>query len=394
MIDYSFIRYKPTLEQALNIGDSPTATHLLYDMIALSPNEAYMQITNVSGGISFEGSYEAYIVDCNGDELQDIKNNVFIEEFSSNGVTQCKIEYVNFGTDYYKKTVLIKLVDIVSDAVYYSNPLTISDYRNWETSYFQYKNDDDFKGIGYTNAQCWQSIRLRTYFDIPIDESEVENYYQISRSYVVSARALINQKEQYRIDYINRFTYERLNILLKHDSIYINTVRITDKPTAESSEREGNSNFFLSSFVASLNYNVTYSYEYQIYEGFKINELKPLGIYTLDSIEDNINAQFNGNIRINTGTLRLYDASDDSLIHSFNESEIEIDGGTNIDIPTGILDYITTNGSYYFLMDSGLVSNSDLNIDYEGITDKTYWTFTVTDGEYDSDEYNNDEYLT
>src|SRR5690606_22405752 len=144
-----------------NIGDSPTATHLHYDMIALSPNEAYCQITNVDGGISFEGDYEAYIIDCTGIELQDITNNVFIEEFSTNGVTQCKIECVKFLIDNYKKTVLIKLVHTTSDAVYYSNPLTISDYRNWETSYFQYKNYDDFQGIGYTNAQCWQSIRIR-----------------------------------------------------------------------------------------------------------------------------------------------------------------------------------------------------------------------------------------
>lgn len=391
MIDFSFIRYKPTLEQAMNIGDSPTATHLYYDMIALSPNEAYCQITNVDGGLSFEGDYEAYIIDCNGDELKDITNHVFIEEFSSNGVTQCKIEYINLGTDYYKKTVLIKLVDTTSDAVYYSNPLTISDYRIWETSYFQYKNYEDFQGIGYTNAQCWQSIRIRTYFDIPIDETEVENYYQISRNYTVSARALIKKYEQYRIDYINRFTYERLNILLKHDLIYINTVRITDKPTAESTEREGDSNYFLSNFIASLNYNDTLTYEYQIFEGLILTSKIPHSNYTLATLGEEIKATFNSDIIINTGTLSVYDENDD-LVVTFTEADIN-EYYTNGFLIENLLIHITTNGDYYILFDNGLISNT-FGIDYEGISNPNVWTFSVIDGQYDSDEYNNDEYLT
>lgn len=390
MIDFSFIRYKPTLEQAMNIGDSPTATHLCYDMIALSPNEAYCQITNVDGGLSFEGDYEAYIIDCNGIELQDITNHVFIEEFSSNGVTQCKIEYINLGTDYYKKTVLIKLVDTTSDAVYYSNPLTISDYRIWETSYFQYKNYEDFQGIGYINAQCWQSIRIRTYFDIPIDETEVENYYQISRNYTVSARALIKKYEQYRIDYINRFTYERLNILLKHDLIYINTVRITDKPTAESTEREGDSNYFLSNFIASLNYNDTLTYEYQIFEGLILTSKIPHGNYTLATLGEEIKATFNSDIIINTGTLSVYDENND-LVVTFTEADIDEYYANGFFIEN-LLTHITTNGDYYILFDNGLISNT-FGIDYEGISNPNVWTFSVIDAQYDADDYNN-EYLT
>ena len=74
------------------------------------------------------------------------------------------------------------------------------------------------------------------YFDIPIDETETEDYFQISRNVTISSRALIKTFEQYKIEQINTFTFRRLNMLLKHDLIYQNDIRITNKPTVSSSE--------------------------------------------------------------------------------------------------------------------------------------------------------------
>lgn len=252
MVDYSFLRFKDNFVEAKNIGDSPTATHIKH-VIQLSPNEAYCQITNVSGGMAFGGNYNAYIVDCDDVVLKDITDYIFIDEFSYNGETQSKIEVVNINTDYYNKTVFIKLESTESDVVFWSNPIMISDYRLFETSYFQYKNYDDFQGIGYTNAQCWQSIRLKCYFDIPVDNSEIDSYFQISRDRTISPRALIKRFEQYKIDFINSFSYILLNTLLKHDLIYVNGVRITDKPVVESQEREGESNWFTTTFICAKN---------------------------------------------------------------------------------------------------------------------------------------------
>lgn len=392
MVDYSFLRLKDSFEQAKNIGDSPTATHTFFDCIQFSPNEAYSQITNVTGGISFSGDYEAYLVDCNNEVVKDIKNNVFIEEFIlSNGNTQCSIEIININEDFYRKTLYIRLDNTVSNVSYWSNPVNVTDYRIWETSYFQYKNYDDFEGIGYTNAQKWQSIRLRCYFDIPVDESEVSDYFQISRNKTISARALIKRFEQYKIEYINSFTFVRLNTLLKHDLIYLNGVRVTNKPIAESEERLGESNYFPTQITCALNYNDTLNYEYQIFEGFELTTIDPQDTYTECTLQEQITGQFNSALTIGTGNLTVYDASDNSVVHIFTQDDINNDDAESFVIED-FLEYITGTGNYYILFDEGLFISTFFGLVYPALTDPTVWAFSVSESDYSNEDYS-DDYL-
>ena len=46
MVDYSFLRLKDNITDALNIGDSPIVTHTFYSPIQLLPSLTYTQITN------------------------------------------------------------------------------------------------------------------------------------------------------------------------------------------------------------------------------------------------------------------------------------------------------------------------------------------------------------
>ena len=65
MIDYSFIRLKPTLNEALDTGNSPLSQYIYYNQIHLLPCENYLQITNLDNGIAFDGDYKAELIDCN-----------------------------------------------------------------------------------------------------------------------------------------------------------------------------------------------------------------------------------------------------------------------------------------------------------------------------------------
>ena len=105
MTDYSFIRLKDNITDALNIGDSPIVTHKFFSPIQLLPSLTYTQITNFTGGIALQSDVEVFIVDCNDNVLADITDNVFIEDFTntSTGESQCKIEYVNLGVDFYQR---------------------------------------------------------------------------------------------------------------------------------------------------------------------------------------------------------------------------------------------------------------------------------------------------
>ena len=393
MIDYSFLRLKDNITDAKNIGDSPITTHRFFNPIQLLPSLTYNQITNFDNGISLTSDAEVFVVDCDNNVLADITDNVFIDEFTdSNGNNQCSIEFVNLGVDFYRTTVLIRFNQLSSDAVWWTNPINITEYQAHRTVFFKYKNYDDFMGIGYTNANKWQSVSLSMYFDIPIDETETEDYFQISRNNTISARALIKLFERYQIEQINRFTFERLNILLKHELIYLDNIRVTNKPVVSSDDRQGDSNVFETNLTVAKNYNDVSPYEYQIFGGLILSNYNPFGLYITGYQIEALSTDANIPITLNTGFLNVYKA-DGTLIKVFTEADMLIQSGNQLKIiSTGTPVEFLPNESYYVTLSEGIVSGlGNLNL---AIEDDTTWVFTLAEADYDSLDYNNDDYYT
>jgi len=393
MIDYSFLRLKDNLSDALNIDDSPVATHYFYNPIQLLPNKSYLQITNFDGGVSLDSDCEVFVIDCQDNVLEDITDNVFIEEFTdSNGNNQCKIELINLGVDFYRQTVLIKFDMLSSNANFYTNPINITAYQSERTVFFKYKNYDDFEGIGYTNANVWQSISLSMYFDIPVDDTETEDYFQISRNNTISARALIKKFEQYAIEQINRFTFERLNILLKHELIYMDSVRVTNKPVVGSSERLGDTNYFATDLTVAKNYNDTSPYTFQLFTGLILSNFNPFGTYVTGYIIDAMSVDANIDITLNTGTVKVYNSSN-ALIDTFDESDMLIQDGNQLKVITDTSPVNTlADDTYYVHVSEGLVSG--LGVFNEAINDSITWVFTLRAGDYSSVDYDSTDYFT
>lgn len=371
--------------------DSPVAKEIYHDFIQLSPNESYLQITNVDGGLSLDGDYAVDIVDCSNNSLLEVTDNVFISEFTTlEGENQCKIEIINISEDFYRKTVYFRFTHTLSDLVLWSNPLNVTDYQIEETSFFEYKNYNDYFGIGYTNAQVSQSIRLKTYFDIPVDETELLDYFQINRSKTISARALEKQFEQYQIDYINNFSYLRINKLLRHDVIYLNGVRITNKAVLESSERESLSNFFITNFIVSKDYNDKKEYQNQLFEGINIVDFYPSGVYLSGTVLNNIKLTFDQNIQLGSvGTISIYEEIL-GLVSELDISLFEVTGNVlSLITPTAIPS--DPDASYYVNITEGFVNF--IGIDASAITDNSTWTYEFKQGEYDLTEYEQTQYL-
>jgi hypothetical protein len=388
MIDYSFLRLKDSIESARDMRDSPVVTHYFYNPIQLLPNKSYLQITNYNGGISLDNDCEVFVVDCNDNVLADITDNVFIEEFTdANGNNQCKIEYINLGVDFYRETVLIKFSLLNTNATWWTNPINITSFESEKTIYFKYRNYDDFMGIGYTNANAWQSISLSLYFDIPLDETESEDYFQISKNKTISARALQKVFEQYRIDRINRFTFDRLNVLLKHNLIYLDDVRVTNKPTVTSAERQGDSNFFETDLIVAKNYNDTSIYDFQIFQGLELTNFVPQGVYVTGTNFTTISFDANLTLTLNTGTLVIRNSS--GIVQDiFTESDMSV-SGNQLTISTD-LNY--TNDTYYVNISAGLVSA--IGIDNEAINDNITWTFILRDADFLGTDFNNSDFFT
>jgi hypothetical protein len=381
-MDYSFIRFSETLAEANQLKDSPLANIRYQEVIQLLPTEHYLQKTNTDYGISFDGDLQVLVVDCDDNTLADITDKVAVYEFiDRNGINQLDIEFYKLSVDFYKRPVHIKLVNTYSNAVYYSNSLYITAYESYKTTRFDYFNHNVIVGIPYDKTSNYQSIRLQLWFNNLEDKTEVSDYYQISNGNTISTRPLYKQAEIYACEMMSNFAFERINVLLLHDVIYIDGVRMTNKTTLKSGSRIQASNIFKTEFSCFKNYNENYLPYPFIYEPLSLVDRSPEGTYTLIGLPTKISGNFNRNITLDSGTIKLYKGV--TLINTFTTATI-IGNLFEVDI-TGL---ITTNGTYYVVISNGMFK-SDVDT-YSG----TNWSFVVADGEYESSEYDNSQYLT
>lgn len=371
MQDLSFIRLEPTFPSAKYTRTSPLASIFFFGQICLSPNETYLQTTNTKDGIAFDGNYNVFVVDCEGTQLKDITNNVAINERTINGKPQIDFEIVNIGSDYYSKQVYLKFVHTVSNYVWFSNPLNITDAFIKNTSRFDYKNATD---------AYYQSIRLKVFFTVNDAESQ-SNEYVTYNGKKLTSRLINTELEKYVFEKIDNFTYRRLNNLLSRNIVYINGNRITDKQTLQSNDLVGDTNVYNIDFKVAIDYNETYDYTLQIFIPLELISKMPNGLISSTPVE--ITGIFNQTIVKNTGTIKLY--KDNILIKTFIESDIVMASEAFTVSLTGLS---ITNADYYVTISSGLFSNS-ISV-FNGIDNATDWAFTKSDGEFSLTDFNNE----
>jgi hypothetical protein len=96
---------------------------------------------------------------------------------------------------------------------------------------------------------------------------------------------------------------------------------------------------------------------------------------------------FNRNITLGIGTLKVY--KDDVLFLTFTQADIVIEDNVfTIDVSN----LFPNNGEYYINFTTGLFISSFGEV-YQGITNTTDWTFTISDGEFDNTEFNNEFFI-
>ena len=277
----------------------------------------------------------------------------------------------------------MKLKHTTSDAVYYSNPFLITDIDSNQTSRFDYFNHSYFQGISYDKTDFYQSIRLNLYFQGLEDKTEVSDYYQISTGNTISTRPLYKQLELYKSDSFNNFTFERTNILLLSDVIYIDGIRMSNKTTLKSGVRVGRTNDFNTEFACYKNYKEKYLPYPFIYVPLFLSSYSPNDVYSLATLPLTISGNFNRNITKGIGTIKLYKES--VLIATYSENDISV-VANSFSVPfSGV---VSTIGDYLVEVSDGLFMNG-LYV-FSGIT----WNFSVIVGEFDSNDFDNVEFLT
>ena len=392
-MDYSFLKLYNTIDNALNDTEFKDAGLSYFLSIQLSPKETYLQITNSPTNLTFSSNFSAYVVDGCDNVLKDISSHVFMEDFiDAKGITQSKIEIVNIGQDFFGRAVFVKLVALDSNVVYYTRPIKITD-KDIEKSYrFDYTNNLNMYDMSYEIALATQSIRLVFKFTGYKNDSEVGEYYQISSKNTISTRFLKKISNNYSVERIDTYTFDRLQWLFEHDTIYIDNNRLTTNPVLDPGDRIGQSNLFGASFNGFINKDDQFIFVYQIFGGLVLSSYNPLGLYLTGYTIEALSIDGNVPLTLNTGSLSVY-KSDATLVHTFTESDMLINGTSQLKIiSTSTPVENLENGSYYVTLTAGVVTGLDsLNT---AITDNDTWTFTITAGDWSDNDFLGTDFFT
>ena len=398
-IDYSFLRLRDNLQDAINLSESPSIEFEYVGQIQLLPNETYLQITNSPTSINLS-SWEAHLVDACGVEVLDITSNMFITNFiDSNGRSQIVWEFIN-KFEYWTKPLSIRFTETSNGLTWFTNLFVSTAYESELTVRFDYKNNKYHYGTEYERANFYQSIRLQAYFDNPVEDISVEAYVQITTDREVPYRATYVDKEQYLLHDVDGFTKKRVNRLLRSNEIYVtnngSSYRVTNTAPLESEKRELDSNIQTLEMVLNPFYEDTFDFDFQIFEGFLLTSMyvEDNGSYTPATVDADLTMTFNLGMTLNTGGISIWNSLLGTLIVAYTESDMSVLGQT-LTIPNvfGTGNDVTTNNLYYITVTDGLVSSTGTQIDNEQIPTFT-WNFQFIDGMFEVTEFDNTEFLT
>lgn len=205
----------------------------------------YTQV--IDGNIS--GSYEVHLIDCYGNEF-DVTEHIRIRNFEDKMVF--KIIYLPY--DFGSLPVYFKLTQTGIDApALISNKFLLTRQNEKYTSRIDYVERGVYfatMGLTQTAGASLQSIRLQFYKNNLIDGTEVETYYQITRSQTINQRISVKEYTQYATLPISEIVLSELANAFYGGMCYVNQVRNYIVEGFDRSEREGMSNISENIFLA------------------------------------------------------------------------------------------------------------------------------------------------
>lgn len=254
MSDISFLRIHPSLEVAQDLQESPAARIRYTSQIQFLPfdPQPYLQVTASDLTLSVGPDYKVYIVDCHGIETE-VTAHVLLRDDLVPGQLVIKLSYLprDFGT----QPVYLK-IDRYGNGIkkYFSNLFLITSHNAHLTSRLDYLSrtrNIPQVNIASSFSYRFQSVRLQFYFDQVVDATEVETYYQITRSQTKTPRISVNELSQWKTLPINGWTLTRLARALYAGKCYINQTRNYITEGLERNKREGMSNISETEFLTA-----------------------------------------------------------------------------------------------------------------------------------------------
>lgn len=263
MIDYSFIRFKQSLSEAINLGESVEVTHQYLGQIQLlvQDKQPYWQATNADFDFNL-GAYTVDLIDNCGNE-ETITDHVLLTQFTDdNGVEQATVRISYLQTDYGNKLVYLRITHnsaIPSEsAFYYSNLFLVTNNNQEQTTRIDYIDNTrtDIPALSVDIGGFFtHSIRLAFYYHNHIPNTELDSYYQITTEQNVNSRILENSLKEWYMHPFNAWTFKRLEKALYNGGFYLNQYRNYVTSPIEYNPREELSNISENTFVTDENEN-------------------------------------------------------------------------------------------------------------------------------------------
>jgi len=258
MEDYSFIRFKQTLAEAIDLGESVEVETNYLGQIQLKPNDTkpYYQVTNTDFDFTYANDYEIKLVEfCSSNET-DVTSSVTLSEVVINGVIQALVRITNLPKDYHNNLVYLRIDrKLLLSGSYYSNLFLVSNDQIEKTTRIDYiDNTRDLSNISLT-MDFVQSIRLQMYFKNYVASTELDAYYQISTEQNVNSRIQETSLAEWYLPPINAWTFKRLEKACYNGGVWLNFVRQYFTNAIEYTPREDLSNVSEITFTTDPNEN-------------------------------------------------------------------------------------------------------------------------------------------
>jgi hypothetical protein len=384
-MDLGFVRLYLNDFNKAKLGDDSNDVRITkYSYVQLLPCGIISQFSKCKDGVSFVGGIKVELIDSCGTILQNVTDFFYYDTFVQDGLPQITWEFGKVGVDYYYKPLFLKITDLINQNIYYSSRFLMTNMDSELSTNFVYTENTRFRGIPYDIKPFYQQVRFyKCFYKDSSNTSNLKEYTQTNGK-IMNYRNVTTFGKSFVFDKLDIAIDNRMNEMFAHSVVYANDERIKLQ-SYESKEIAGDTNWKTAIFKANPQ-DEYFTLDYQVYEPLSLVSFTPNGFYSAVTFPINIVGTFNKTITLGVGTLKVYDEFN-NLIVTFTQADISLVGSTfTINNSSFVLNF----KKYYIIISEGLFVALGCNsFSIKNITD---WTFEIGAGQYDSVDYDTNDY--
>jgi hypothetical protein len=208
--------------------------------------------------------------------------------------------------------------------------------------------------------------------------------YTTSNGYQINYRNSTTFLRKNLIEYVDNFVNDRLNVLFAHEIIFFNGERVTVSEF-QVDERKGDSNYFTGNFTTNKQGDI-FIWSFQIFQPLQVVSytIDNGGIYSNNNLPTPITEMvFNKNVSVEPNK-KAYIYQNNTLIDT---ADIEQGLDNSVVMPFLSFNDPYAVGLYRLLIGSDAIHSGIIYFD--GYKNNEF-TFSISDAEFDSDDFNSD----